>query len=484
MLSVKPLLWIAVLFVSPHGQDPENPWIERVPAAVAEARRLNAPAAYREALEVAWRGDAWRQGEQLAREALDKFPQVGRLHGAVSRALWRAGALLEAERVAQGISHETEDRVALATLITIHAARGQDDIANKLANRLAERPNLTAEEIQHVIGARVADGRIAGLAQLVRQAVRRADPANGYPEIYIKDELSGLADFIDAIGPEPVNQIAAYGAAPMPVTPLINLPGCQVMINGHGPYRMIVDTGGSVLVALDEEVARECGLKSIAPAMVRGVSGKDKTGQVLLDDLRIGDIRCHRVVARTFAVRRAVMNAADGIIGTGIFAQGRLKLDFASARMEVLRSCEQPGDGNEAFLRVIADAKLLTTVEVDKTPAIALLDSGADVLALAPSKLKELYPDRPITTFSAPALGVGSGNAPKLSITEGVDLAILGRHYENTGGLGLDVLDTLLGPILGVHCDVLAGMIIFRDMKSCTIDYPRCRLWVDWIEHE
>jgi hypothetical protein len=48
--------------------------------------------------------------------------------------------------------------------------------------------------------------------------------------------------------------------------------------------------------------------------------------------------------------------------------------------------------------------------------------------------------------------------------------------------MGLEVLDTLLSPILGVQTQVLVGMPIFRDMKSWTIDYPRRRMWVEWIK--
>ena len=65
-----------------------------------------------------------------------------------------------------------------------------------------------------------------------------------------------------------------------------------------------------------------------------------------------------------------------------------------------------------------------------------------------------------------------------------VDLDIAGRRYENFGGLGLDILDTVLSPILGMQFDVLIGMPIFRGMKTCTVDLRRCKMWVEWAQRD
>ena len=62
------------------------------------------------------------------------------------------------------------------------------------------------------------------------------------------------------------------------------------------------------------------------------------------------------------------------------------------------------------------------------------------------------------------------------------DLQFAGRTFENYSGLGLDVLDTLLSPILGVRTDILIGMPTFRQTRSVTIDFPACRMWVDWLD--
>ncbi|HPM22805.1 MAG TPA: hypothetical protein PLP66_02795 [Phycisphaerae bacterium] len=46
------------------------------------------------------------------------------------------------------------------------------------------------------------------------------------------------------------------------------------------------------------------------------------------------------------------------------------------------------------------------------------------------------------------------------------------------------MLDDVLGPVLGVRIDILIGMPAFREMKSCTVDFPHGRMWVDWLKGE
>jgi predicted aspartyl protease len=476
--------WVMVanMFLFPPVQEPENPWKDKVPAAVEKAERSGSVADLSEALDAAWRADDWQTGLRLAQQALKAHPDEAKLQGIIIRALWRAGRLKEAEDLAAKIPPNTRDRVALASLVTIHLAHARFERAADVAERLGACKSLTAVELYQVIAVRFAQNRLAGLAGLLRKVERLTDPDNGYPEIYMEEHLDGLAEFFDAVGTEPLNQVTEFGTAPMPLMPLINLPGCVATINGHGPYRMIFDTGGSITLSLDEQVAADIGLKSVADATIRGVSGKDTSGQAVLGELKIGDITCKRVMTRIFDLRGQIFNAADGIIGTGIFAESRLTLDFEHARMIVTPSSANAAGGTAVDIRVVGDAKLVAPAILQGERATALLDSGASVVAFAPSRLKRLFPDQPVKTIQGAGMGVGGGAGPTINIGRGVDLVFAGRDYDEYSGLGLDVLDTVLSPILGVQCDALIGMPVFREMKSWTVDFPRCQMWVDWLE--
>ncbi len=471
-----------IMLLYAAGETPENPWKGRAPRLIAKAEKHPTAAALAQALDAAWRADDWRAGRKLAAVALEKLPKNQELRGLAARALWRAGRLEEAEHVAAGIPRDTREQVALRTLLEVHLARGDWVEADALADRLEQIRPHRAEDLYYIYAVRAARNELEGLPDLLRRAAKLTDPDNGYPEYYVAEAIEGVPEFLQAVGPRPLNQIASGGAAPMPPLVMLNLPSVDVVIHGRGPYRMVVDTGGSIMLALDQTVADEIGLRSVAAASVRGVAGKEQTGQAVIDELQIGTIRCGRVITRIFDVRKSIMGAADGILGTGIFAEGRMTLDFAGGQLIVGPSSAEPGPGHATEVRIAADAKLMAPVRLEGQPAMALLDTGADVVALSPLRLAELFPDRERQVFDVPvALGVGQGGLPQITLTEGVRLELGGRTFERLGGVGLNILDDTLSPIIGIQTDVLVGMALFREMRSLTVDFPRCRMWIDWL---
>ena len=90
---------VTVMFLFPAGPEPENPWKDKVPAAVQKAERTRTIAAYRQALDVTYRADDWQAALKLARAALAEYPNEPTLSGRIARALWRGGRIEEAERV-------------------------------------------------------------------------------------------------------------------------------------------------------------------------------------------------------------------------------------------------------------------------------------------------------------------------------------------------------------------------------------------------
>ncbi|KPK45854.1 MAG: hypothetical protein AMK72_10470, partial [Planctomycetes bacterium SM23_25] len=59
------------MFLSPPSQEPQNPWKDKAPAAVAEAERVRSVAALSKALDATWRADDWQAALRLARQALE-----------------------------------------------------------------------------------------------------------------------------------------------------------------------------------------------------------------------------------------------------------------------------------------------------------------------------------------------------------------------------------------------------------------------------
>lgn len=476
--------WL-ILFLALAGTQPtSNPWADKLPNIVREAEFKPTAESVAAALETAWKADAPHALGTVPAIAALKFADDPRITAMRLRWLWRCGRIGEAEQLATKIAADSTDPVALSTLIAIELARGNSELALKLADRLITCKDASAAQQFAALSAHMLHDRFDGFATRIRECARGISADNGYPDAYLIESIGGLPEFFDAIGTEPVNQIRRHGSAPMPLMAIASLPAVDVFINGKGPYRFIVDTGGSIVLSINQAIADELKIKSLGTATVRGVSGSQVSHQALVDELTIGDVEMKRVVTRTFEMPPPMDALLDGIIGTGIFAKARMTLDFAHGKLHILPSTDQPPTaGDEHQTRIIGDAKILVPVTAQREKTLALIDSGAEAVATSPRKLKEWFPNREVTPLpSVGGMGVGEGGTAGMNLVPGITLEIFGRTKENVGGLGLEVLDSVFAPILGMDVPVLVGMPILRETNSVTVDYPRCRVWVEWIK--
>lgn len=469
-----------LLLVAGGGDKDKNPWIEKAKPIIARAEASGSIKDLADGLDAAYRADDWAAGCRLAERAATAKDDAGILAGRVARALWRGGRINAAEDALTRLPAK-RDTIGLGVLITAASATGDEKTAFEAGAELEKQPNLSATDLIYVMGVHIQQNKLEDMVSLVRRIEKAINPENGYPESFAGEQISGLDKFFEKVGSTPLNQITNAGEATMRVAPLINLPLVDATINGHGPYRFILDTGGSIMISLDSAIAEEIGLKTITDGTIRGVSGKDTAGQALIDSMQIGDIVVKRGLARVFNVSGQTMGACDGILGTGVFGEGRMTVDFMKMKLTVQPSSADAAPGTAIDVRIVGDSKLIVPITINEKPGLGLLDSGADVAAIAPSTLRRLYPSRKFAEVSAPMAGVGTDEAPTISLSEGVDLKIGPREYRKFSGVGLDVLDKTLSPMLGVQIDALLGMPIFRSMKSFTIDLKRCRMWIDWL---
>lgn len=484
----RPLLWSACLMLLTWSAPAEeNPWVERAPALIAAAERDPGPANLRAGLDAAYRADDWQAGQRLAKLAVEQPGGAGDMRGLAARAAWRAGQIEAAEALVADLPPNPSDPVALEMQTLIALAHGDLPTARTAAQRLEQIAPDSATAIAHVLAVRFEEERLGECVPLVERLGRVADASHGYPEHYLLEEFGGVAKFLRAVGPQPINEIQQFGAAEMAPIPLLGLPRCRAMVNGHGPFTFVVDTGGSIVLSLDKTIAEQINLPLLAEAHIRGVSGKDTSQQALLDELRIGEIVCQRVMTRVFDVKKATLNACDGILGLGVLADGRVTLDFAGAALHVAPSSAAEAEAEAVPIRIIGDAKIISPITVENEPATCLWDSGADGVYLSPVLLTRRFPGREFKRVSPAEAGVqfpggvGGGAIPAITLAPAVDLELGRRVYKDAGGIGLDVLDEIFGPLLGVQIDVLVGMPIFRDTQAVVIDYPQRKMWIRWL---
>lgn len=475
---------ISILLISlfaSSSEDKPNAWREKAPLALKAWEEKQDLASAKGALDALRRADLWSEAAAVASTAMGKYPNDDELISLAARAFWRAGNVSQATGLAGKLLANSKDPSTLTFLIDLNLSKGEVEMAEALGAALLAAGPKEASDWSALIQICNAKNSNAPLAGYYRNAAKALDPSKGYPDTLMSESIDGVAEFFEKVGSKPINVLEKPGFAEMSLMSMIGLPAVECMINGKGPYRFVVDTGGSIVLSIDTEIAEELGIRSIATASVRGVNGKQESGQSIVDQLSIGSIELSHVLARTFDLPTVMRGSCSGILGTGVFSQSRMALDFQDGKLRVANSSNAAGEGRECPIRIIGDGKLVAPIRIQGEEALAILDSGASSNILAQSARKRLFPDSESRSFRAGAAGVGSGESLSVNMAPAIKLEAFGRTYEKHAAISMDVLDKTLGPILGIHCDFLIGMPLMREMRSMTIDYKRCKMWVDWL---
>ncbi len=111
----------------------------------------------------------------------------------------------------------------------------------------------------------------------------------------------------------------------------------QVMVNGKGPFRFVIDTGAS-RSTLAPHLARSLGLKHSVGrnVMLNGVTGAAEVPTVPVDSIEIGALKFEN--QNLPVIFTSIMGNADGILGVAGFHDQRIDVDFKRDRVTVLES--------------------------------------------------------------------------------------------------------------------------------------------------
>ena len=186
-------------------------------------------------------------------------------------------------------------------------------------------------------------------------------------------------------------------AADSVVVPFEELPSGHLVvpctIDGHGPYRFVVDTGANAFV-IDPDVAKDLDidLAKVPRRKAHAADGAPVSVPVVeLSDVRLGT----RVLRRASSVVTdvdALVGEADvrGILSQDMFAGDRLEVDFPRHELRVLDTLDEANALPLARLRGgLSGARLPNglTVIFDLGASISVLNSaGAALLSAAPAE--------------------------------------------------------------------------------------------------
>lgn len=152
----------------------------------------------------------------------------------------------------------------------------------------------------------------------------------------------------------------------------------DTMVNGHGPYQFIVDSGAdSSVVGL--KLAEELKLPMASTAILHTTTADTIVNRVRVNELAFGQGATHDLELPALADKDI---GADGLIGIDVLATQRLMLDFEKRVIKAEDSrtpVRQVGDEIIITARRKKGQLILTEVHAVGLPVEAVIDTGSEI---------------------------------------------------------------------------------------------------------
>ena len=149
-----------------------------------------------------------------------------------------------------------------------------------------------------------------------------------------------------------------------------------VLINGQGPFRLVLDTGASKS-ALLPRVARALNIPMQPASMrVHGVTGSTDVSTVNIKQIEVGELLMGET---TLPIVPDVFGGADSVLGNEALDDKRIYIDFRRDFIEIMRSkSERPGMGMSKIPLKLTRGKLLAfKTRIGSVSTTAVIDTGA-----------------------------------------------------------------------------------------------------------
>jgi tetratricopeptide (TPR) repeat protein len=198
--------------------------------------------------------------------------------------------------------------------------------------------------------------------------------------------------------------------------------GVRLRLNDRATVTLLLDTGSSG-VTITRKLAEKIGARKLSEQALEGVgkSGANAGYKAWVDKIVIGDLEFHDCFVHATSSEIAEL---DGTIGTNVFANYLVTLDFPAhkLRLEPLPQAPdnapptEPGGFSQAFN--FGHLLLVPTDVGKKATGLFVVDSGANVNTISPELAKSVPNMR---SFNLPVSGA-SGQAMSAFIAEDTTL--------------------------------------------------------------
>ncbi|MGZ7078093.1 MAG: aspartyl protease family protein [Thermoanaerobaculia bacterium] len=269
--------------------------------------------------------------------------------------------------------------------------------------------------------------------------------------------------------------LALLAALAMPTTIPFDLVDNRVLVpvvvNGRGPYRLLLDTGAPGLT-LRDEVAHELGLTSLATSEDRGVgdvavrSTSSRVQSVVIGGHDLGPLDCNSI---SFADAPALWGTErlDGILGLPVFERWAVTIDYD--KRTVILASHAARDGIRIPIEFSGHIPIVTATILGSGGRFGV-DTGARSSLLVASPFIAAHRlDRKLGVTQPMITGWGIGGPvrsrlARLSLLRIGPIAVRGivarLSTQAAGGLTTGDIDGLIGP------GVLARFIVTFDYRN------------------
>ena len=168
-----------------------------------------------------------------------------------------------------------------------------------------------------------------------------------------------------------------------PIELIHDKPYVEVMVNGRGPYRFLIDTGTGTQALISPELVRELGMPAVGHAKLSDPSGQGehRSEIVWIESLKIGGVEFEEVQAVEHGLFREEQNC-QGVLGFPLFEDYLLTLDYPGRRMILSTGVlAETGFGTLMPFRV-SEGVPIAKVQIDELSVDAQIDSGGTGLSL------------------------------------------------------------------------------------------------------
>ncbi|MBO9601912.1 MAG: aspartyl protease family protein [Novosphingobium sp.] len=150
-----------------------------------------------------------------------------------------------------------------------------------------------------------------------------------------------------------------------------------VTVEGHGPYRFLIDTGAQATV-LSRDLADRLGVADRKPATLIGMSSRAQTEVAPVMELGLG--RRSFYIETVPLVAQENIGDADGILGIDSLQEQRVLLDFKARTFSVAdtgASGEDRGYDIVVRARRVLGQLVITDAEIDGVRVAVIIGTGA-----------------------------------------------------------------------------------------------------------